>query len=556
MARLTRTISGRILSGCILGALLAAAPAGARQPATPDLSLVGALPGDVDLVVAARGLRRLRETPAGQAVERLLASASSWARTKAAVASLAEVLGADVSNAPDRLVGEDALLAVRGSDGRRDRVEHALISEIDQDTERLLRSRLNPTPRTVAEGAPVMTLENGAFLMSIGTERGPDGRTRLLCSPRGADGLFDDMLPLVAARTASKTLSASAIWPSIKRVEPGPVFILNRRGAPGAAESDFVAISLRAEGELCHASFVGSPGMLLGHEAPAGPLRWPSATVERMKQGALLMVAGSTQAQPELGAPELAAPRTILQSLLSVFELPEGVRAHASGVAVVSLHEHATRSGDGLSVTGVIPLESWGDGVRRIDRWLISLAAGTPEGVDAARRVAKAPATQLRMLTVGPVASGLGGYLRAGGTISWAFRQDGADPARGWWIVNVWTHDDSDLAGAEVVEHLVEDLGAGSDDHATMFRLSLRPAELAAALERRGRMLSGDKERGVKGPAAPVSPIMWIASVESVVGRAPDGLLVGSADIRFSPTGAPGPPTNGAGVGGREGPGR
>src|SRR5262245_24259479 len=553
-----------VIAGIALGTLFCA-PAGA-QPAAPDLVQIGSLPSTIDLTVAVSDLSAVRDTDAGRALERLFGEMSTWDRSTAAWADLARALRLEPDQAADALIGRHVILAMRGvSDPAGDRrTEQALLTTITPDVEARLREQLKPAPRGLTSNLPILALENGAFELATYRSPQPGDPARLLVAPRGSSQVFDELLPVLGGGTGLTTLSMMPCWRDVKSIADGPLLILYRVVPPGLSDqiSDrdiqqppdtetFFALSGRLDGSTCSAKFIASDSMLLPE--PGAPGAWPAAVVEALERDALLLVAGSPDEQPA-GNSSLILPlaggtheRTLLNTLLSMMQLPKPLRDQLSGVAVVAIHaapEAAPQdTRPALSITGVLPVSDLGEFATGAHDWIASFAGGEQPSA-MARRLNAAPPQNIRILSLGPSAPGvLDGYLDQGGTIAWSFvpAQPAGGRTPGWWIVNIRTRAGEDAPASSTLAELSAQVAHPDQNARTLFRLVVRPAalvEMSRAAHPPAAPILADAARASAPRSAPEprtpSALRWLDRVDTRLERARSGVLSGSVTLRMN----------------------
>jgi|GEM_PF-2050544 len=244
------------------------------------VSVVSRAPGDAELVVAVEDAAHLRRTRIGEALTGVIRESGLLERTGSAWDELALRLGLSDDDAFDRLLGRRVVLIVRPGGAGRD---WALISDVDQRTEALLRARLRPVPRRLVNRRPVYALENGAF--ELVTARLSDGRALFLITPRGS-GLLGDGAAMLLDGTPALDETRPGSVEALRSLDAGDVAVLWR------PEGGFAALSAEADGELS-ASMVSTPGLLWGpRTCCAGFDLWSGDHAEAICDGALLAAAG------------------------------------------------------------------------------------------------------------------------------------------------------------------------------------------------------------------------------------------------------------------------
>jgi hypothetical protein len=193
-------------------AALRPAPVAVAPPFPAECATVAAsvseLPEDVDLVVVVEHCNELRGSPWGAAVAKLLTDSGQMGELTKKWDGLADQLGWDRSETFDRLLGQRVILVSNSAGEGHDR-RWALMSDVDAETEKRLKERLQAAPRAIVEGHQILSLENGeyelashhAISMRAGAGGGagvqpekPSDRVTLILGPRGKGELFDELL--------------------------------------------------------------------------------------------------------------------------------------------------------------------------------------------------------------------------------------------------------------------------------------------------------------------------------------------------------------------------
>ncbi|MFG0260737.1 MAG: hypothetical protein ACF8LK_10355 [Phycisphaerales bacterium JB041] len=180
--------------------------------------VVSRMPIGVDFVAAVDDGASLRKDLHGSPVMLAAAALSRPAAVMNAWSEFAGELGMTDAEAFDLLLGQRVILV--GSQLRADATEPprwAILSELDPETERSLRSLLKAVPRRIVKGQPVLEFEHGSYLLATSNGRlvcGADGRfentlasTILLLAPAADRELFDQMLPLLRCNNPERMLA-------------------------------------------------------------------------------------------------------------------------------------------------------------------------------------------------------------------------------------------------------------------------------------------------------------------------------------------------------------
>lgn len=200
-------------------AVLAVASVCGVASADDDLGrVVSRMPIGVDFVAAVDDGASLRKSLHGSPVMLAAAALRRPAAVMNAWSEFAGELGMTDAEAFDLLLGQRVIVV--GSQLRADATEPprwAILSELDPETERSLRSLLKAVPRRIVNGQPVLEFEHGSYLLATSNGRlvcGADGRfentlasTILLLAPAADRELFDQMLPLLRCDNPDRMLA-------------------------------------------------------------------------------------------------------------------------------------------------------------------------------------------------------------------------------------------------------------------------------------------------------------------------------------------------------------
>lgn len=179
----------------------------------PPASVAAALaPATSDVVLVIDDATALVSTPEGEATLGLLRELGLFAGTAIAWNELSGTLGMRPEEALEAIAGRRVTLMIRQETPERP-LGWAMVTRVSVETERLLRARLRPVPKRMADGQPVLALEGGRFLLasrvpSRGRDRGEKerGEAVLLVAPADASDFFESCLPLLSDRAASGAL--------------------------------------------------------------------------------------------------------------------------------------------------------------------------------------------------------------------------------------------------------------------------------------------------------------------------------------------------------------
>ena len=490
--------------------LLASPVIASAQPEVcerPLMRAIGDLPQTVSMVVAGEGLDRLRDTPAMKAALEFLRESGIAPKSMRGWNALAGEMGMPLSQSIDELLGRQSLYVVSG---HGDEERHALLTLVSPQTESRVRSRLQPVPRQIEGGRPVLSLENGAFELT--SVRSGDGCSSLLLTPRGSSELADALLPVASGEAVAEPLSSRAFWSEVASQRPSPLMLLM---LSSHSEQDYCLAGINASGNQLRATIRGTAAMVLASPLEQGLVkrsRWPREAAEYLAEGSRLMVAGYTQAPVGPVVATSIAPATLLHRAISILRLPTEVATLIDGPAIVAVGES-----DAL-FTAAIPTRNIGKFAPLVDSYAQGFAREGSERLDA-----KIPMDSVRVLALGDDSHLLGGDKPTKGAIAWCFTEDPADANGGWWTVCLRTGDRADALAVECVRRLNAELASFAFDTAPssgtardVFWLRVRPASLAPLV-----------------PAESGGGLRWISEIESRISLDARDAAAGSLTITF-----------------------
>ncbi|MBL8747441.1 MAG: hypothetical protein JNK58_13935 [Phycisphaerae bacterium] len=477
----------------------------------------GLVPSDVDLLVVVDDGAGWRSGPGGRWMLEAFRGATAESEMDIAWRGLAAALRLDGDRAFDELLGRRVVFARRSTDEGDRASPWVVVSIVSDRTEALIRERLRASPRRVAGGVSVLSLEDGRFWLATSSSR--SGATVML-GPSAASGLFDEMLGTIG-RNAPRSLLGSKLGDDLRAVQPGAsaIVFLRRRDAEGRLVltgvgakrvADGVEVGLLARSQLI-AERVGRVGhtsrALFDAIAPSAYF----AAVEWDVPGLL-------------GALGLEWPTAALFPALANFEGKEWIgprsayvvgRNGEDGVAAAAFQSKDTPrlavAGDRLM--GSIAQMMWEPrGLGEADAVMMDFGGRFPD----ARREVDLSRTRL------------GGASRAwfrNPALAWAYHAEGDEGGSGgWWIVGVGARSVHVLGDAVASER-----DAGEAPTAPWLSLGIaRPAALFSAL----------REGGFEAPAV-LSPLTtaceMVDSFTWSLRRGDGGSIRGDASIRLLP---------------------
>lgn len=223
LLRLSNTF---IRPALLLVALLLLAPsvharaADAACAKSPPSAAAAMAPASADIVLVIDRAADIAVAPRGRAALRVLQEIGLFADSAIAWNELAAALGMTPDAALRAIAGERVMLIIRTESVERP-AAWALITHVAPRTERLVRERLKPVPKHIAAGQPVLMLENGRFLLATRADRAQrahaggggslGGEAALLIASAHASDLFDACLPLLAGKPAADPISADPL---------------------------------------------------------------------------------------------------------------------------------------------------------------------------------------------------------------------------------------------------------------------------------------------------------------------------------------------------------
>ncbi|MFZ4573626.1 MAG: hypothetical protein ACOYN0_04465 [Phycisphaerales bacterium] len=472
---------------------------------------IGALPSSATFVLAADDLGSLRATPAAQACFEFVRESGLAAGSLAGWDALAGILGTASAQSMDDLLGRQALLVM---DDRGGRDQLALLTLVSPQTEARVRSRLEPVPREVDAGQPVLSLENGRFDLKM--LRSGDGCAALLLTPRGSEELGELLLPAASGEEALAPLSSRPFWPAIATLDRSALVMLM---TSSSSPNDYCVAGISASGDAIHATLRGSAAMMLPSAFEQGLVRasgWPERAADELAEHSRLMVAGYTHAP--IGAVVGAGmnPQTLLHRAIAMLRLPDEVAALIDGPALLGVGEV-----DSI-FSAAIPTRDLARFAPLVDKYSRTFAKGGGEGFGPG-----VSPDSVRVLTLGDGSKLIEGGEPLRGAVAWCFTPDPTLVGAGWWTLSLRTGDRADATAVASVRKLHEALSAGRPVKAApsgaepagnreVFRLRVRPAQLATSM-----------------PGAKAGALRWLEQVESTVSLDRDDLAVGSVTVTF-----------------------
>ncbi len=462
-------------------------------------------PADIDLLVCVQDASELRKGEMGPAATAMALHILGEGEATRAWSALAERLGWTGEEAFDRLLGSRVTLLRRGGDSPKG-ATWALLSEVSLDTEKRLREKLDVAPRAIVAGHTVLSVERGAYELSA--ERRAKYAT-LILAPADGNGLFDELLPLLANGPA-EPLSATPTFAEVRALGGGQLLVFARMPEGKGAWTGLVA---RREGMRVVAGLVAGP---------------------RPDDGAICEVEPWDRG-PATAAGDQALFWSIERSLPDAFEM-NSVSAALAEIPILRLRERAadllgdflgvwvTPSENGLpAIAAALEVQDIERAPAPADAMMAELLGAV--GLERVDFGGVAPAA-VRVVDLGASAvireSGL---WAEGPTARWRFA-DGAEggPAKAWWIMGVG-EGAFDLAGMALGEGR-HPVAAPGDERSWV---ELGGAKPAAALE--ALRSAGQQPAGPMLAASLVGDVRWAIEVApGPTGKAEDPRLRGSIE--------------------------
>jgi hypothetical protein len=386
---------------------------------------VALLPKSADTVIVVHDGAAVRRSPIGRTVVGAVSTLAGFGETGRAWERVSAALGMAPDEAFDALLGERMAFASRVDQAG---VKHwVLVSQIRPEVRDRVKKSLRPSPRHVAEGAVVLSVEDGAYSMIL--IDGPGGPL-LTVGPGEADPMVLEVVRLIR-RPNADALASGPELALLRRLGGGHANLLALlRNSPG--EGSWTGVVGVARGAELHANFrVEMPA--LAHVVHDGPA-WTRAAFERLSEGALV-------AAVDISGPlEVAGPAA---DLILPLGLPDDMtEVMGSRVAVLvrpGIHG-PLEAAVSVETTDTTAMARAGD--RWIDRLMGSLPVGSGGTQLRADQFASMPPTASRALDLSrqlPVVRESG--WTSGPMVVWNTRivVENCNPGQhqGWWTAGV-----------------------------------------------------------------------------------------------------------------------
>lgn len=513
---------------CIVWAVLPVTPAAQAGPAILDE--ISWLPADIDFVLAVRDMNSVREMPLGQGLTDLvntglLIGGAQESPTLDAWRSLSRELGFTEEQAFSALLGERFFCASRvRDDGESDWV---MYSRTTSKIARIIRKRLDVSPREIKHNRVLMSLEGGKFRLGSMIE---GDHAWLMLAPTDRDGLFqqitnDDRAP------AWLELGDTIPMRELHTLGDGELAVYMT--FDGRADHGWFGMVADARFDTVRFRLIADPGKDL---PPVEP--WSTAMFDEFRDGALF---AHVERLPADNAP-LVDPNALdgigamLGELRNVLEIPRRMLGDDLGLILGNRFALAVypKAGDGVALgagmeaSDVKALADPGDAAMRSIIESIRLFYGAEQ--TAFNFVGALPRAE-RSITLEPSQPGEGhGHQFAMGLppfgdwvdFTWSFRDTVGQAPMGWWVAGT-----EGKAFSRASESLTMWIDSETDPGITAPWLILLDAHPAALMEELHR-------GGVPRPATPTG----IAAIDSLTLRTwiDEGgeLVVGEGAVRIT----------------------
>lgn len=443
--------------------------------------LLSLAPQNVQAILVVNNAAHQRAAAPGIALRRMLEEGDLLPDTRAAWAELSRTLSISGEVAFDELLGRRVALIMRGLDSP-DHTQWAVLSQVSAATERRLRDRLRPAPRSRIAGLVSLSIESGRYELIVG----PGGIAADAKSPTDAGAMIllgpggDNRLMAELAHMLLRPMPAPPPGPDGRECDF--VLRLSMKRSEGEEPGYILAAGTLEDGGW-NVSLAASSGMLWRQPPAIKRIHpWTDAALASLQDHALLAVVGLIGAASLEGLSSVHALSGLLRVIplrlegepfgqraaLYIREEPPANHDHARTAAPARASVTMAMAGADSRPTPPSPSDasprhlSVGMAVEAADvrRMLLEgdqmiaglmriLENGRTE-VDQAPRVqlvVTVPDRQFRALRIGAVHPlWVRGMERAFGTepmVTWGVRADpAAVPARagdmpGWWTASI-----------------------------------------------------------------------------------------------------------------------
>lgn len=280
--------------------------------AGPDLGqVVARMPISVDFVAAIDNGTAVRERLHGTPLMLAISTMRRPAEVIDAWTALAGDLGMTDAEAFDLLLGQRVVVV--GSELQADdegQPRWAILSELDPETERRLRTALKAVPRRIVGGQPVLELEHGSFLLATssgrlsctpaGTFDNTPASSIMLLAPAADRALFEQMLPLLRCNNPKQTLLDLPAGRMVESWETRDALVVWRLADPTGSPNRFVGATFGTDAKGWRVDAIAYPADgWTSNVNIAGIAKWSPALLGTLPPDAALAMMGSREAVRE-----------------------------------------------------------------------------------------------------------------------------------------------------------------------------------------------------------------------------------------------------------------
>jgi len=299
----------RAVRAGVVGAL---AGLGSIAAAGPDLGqVVSRMPITVDFVAAIDNGAALRKDLRGSPLMLAISTMRRPAAVIDAWTALAGDLGMTDAEAFDLLLGQRVIIV--GSELQADdegQPRWAILSELDPETERRLRTTLKAVPRRIVAGQPVLEFEHGSFLLATssgrlrctpgGTFDNTPASSIMLLAPASDRELFEQMLPLLRCSNPEQTLLDLPAGRMVESWQTRDALVVWRLPDPLGSPNRFIGATFGADPTGWRIDAMAYPADGWTSDLDISTIaRWSPALLGTLPPGAALAMMGSREAVHE-----------------------------------------------------------------------------------------------------------------------------------------------------------------------------------------------------------------------------------------------------------------
>ncbi|MDQ7012473.1 MAG: hypothetical protein Q9O74_01090 [Planctomycetota bacterium] len=280
--------------------------------AGPDLGqVVSRMPITVDFVAAIDNGAALRKDLHGSPLMLAISTMRRPAAVIDAWTALAGDLGMTDAEAFDLLLGQRVIIV--GSELQADdegQPRWAILSELDPETERRLRTTLKAVPRRIVAGQPVLEFEHGSFLLATssgrlrctpaGTFDNTPASSIMLLAPASDRELFEQMLPLLRCSNPERTLLDLPAGRMVESWQTRDALVVWRLPDPLGSPNRFIGATFGADPAGWRIEAMAYPADGWTSDLDISTIaRWSPALLGTLPPGAALAMMGSREAVHE-----------------------------------------------------------------------------------------------------------------------------------------------------------------------------------------------------------------------------------------------------------------